>query len=56
MMLGVLRSNRENVLNALSGLQDQLTQIKSALADEDDLRLEAVLDQSRSTYQHLTSN
>jgi prephenate dehydrogenase len=56
MMSGVLRSNRENILNALSGLQDQLAQIKSALAEEDDLRLESILDRSCSIYQHLTGN
>ncbi len=31
MMLGVLQSNRENVLNALHGLQSQLAEIESAL-------------------------
>jgi prephenate dehydrogenase len=56
MMSGVLRSNRENILNAISGLQDHLAQIKSALADEDDSRLEAILDRSCSNYQHLIGN
>lgn len=56
MMLGVLQSNRENVLTALSGLQNQLTEIKTALANEDYLRLEALLSASRSSYQNLTGN
>ena len=56
MMLGVLQSNRENVLTALSGLQNQLTEIKTALANEDYLRLEALLSTSRSSYQNLTGN
>jgi prephenate dehydrogenase len=56
MMLGVLQSNRENVLTALSGLQNQLTEIKTALANEDYLRLEALLNTSRSFYQNLTGN
>ena len=35
MMLGVLQSNRENVLDALHELQNQLTEIESALSNED---------------------
>jgi prephenate dehydrogenase len=56
MMLGVLQSNRENVLTALSRLQNHLAEIKAALADKDDLRLEAILNQSRSTYQNIVGN
>ncbi len=35
MMLGVLQSNRENVLDALHELQNQLAEIESALSNED---------------------
>lgn len=56
MMLGVLQSNRENVLNALHELQTQLTEIESALAAEDFTKLETILNESRSTYQTLTGN
>jgi prephenate dehydrogenase len=56
MMLGVLQSNRENVLNALSEFQKQLIEINTVLANEDYLMLEAILNQSRSAYQTLTSN
>lgn len=56
MMLGVLESNRVNVLNALHGLQNQLTKIESLLASEDYPMLEAILNQSRSIYQNLTDN
>ena len=56
MMLGVLQSNRENVLNAISELQGQLAEIKTALIEEDYSTLESILDQSRSIYQNLTGN
>jgi prephenate dehydrogenase len=56
MMLGVLQSNRENVLNALHGLQMQLSEVESALASENFSQLETILNQSRSSYQTLTGN
>ena len=56
MMLGVLQSNRENVLNSLSGLQYQLAEIKTALSNEDYSSLETILNQSRSSYQSLIGN
>jgi len=56
MMLGVLQSNRQNVLNVLSELQRQLTEIKTALTEEDYSRLETALNQSRTNYQNLTGN
>jgi prephenate dehydrogenase len=54
MMLGVLQSNRENVLNALHGLQKELANIESALSSEDFLRLESVLNEAQTKYQALT--
>ena len=56
MMLGVLQSNRENVLNSLSGLQNQLAELKTALLNEDYSSLETILNQSRSSYQSLIGN
>jgi prephenate dehydrogenase len=56
MMLGVLQSNQENILNAISELQKQLTEIKTALTEEDYATLESILNESRSTYQTLTGN
>jgi prephenate dehydrogenase len=55
-MLGVLQSNRENVLNAIHGLQDQLVEIESALTSENFSKLELILNQSRAAYQALTNN
>jgi len=51
MMLGVLQSNQENVLNALHGLQNQLSEVESALASKDYSKLESILDGAQSKYQ-----
>jgi len=51
MMLGVLQSNRENVLNALHGLQNELANIESALSAEDFAKLESVLNEAQGKYQ-----
>jgi prephenate dehydrogenase len=53
MMLGVLQSNRENVLTALHGLQNELTNIESALSSNDLTKLEAILKEAQSKYQAL---
>jgi len=54
MMLGVLQSNRENVLNALRGMQAELAQIESALSDGDFAKLESILNDAQSKYQTFT--
>src|SRR5258706_1960534 len=54
MMLGVLQSNRENVLNALHGMQTQLAGIESALSSEDFIKLESILNEAQTKYQALT--
>ena len=54
MMLGVLQSNRENVLNALHEFQNQLAEIESALSSNDFLNLESDLIQAQHKYQTLT--
>ena len=51
MMLGVLQSNRENVLNALHELQNQLAEIESALSKEDFKKLAAILNEAQNKYQ-----
>ena len=56
MMLGVLQSNRENVLNALHGMQNQLAEIESALSAGDFAKLETLLNEAQSSYQALTGN
>ena len=56
MSMGILQSNRINILNALQGFRRSLDQIESTLQDENYLQLELLLNQSRSTYQALVSN
>ncbi len=51
MMLGVLQTNRENVLNAISELQQQLAEIKIALMSKDDSKLESILNEAQRKYQ-----
>ena len=55
MMLGVLQSNRENVLNALHEFQIQLAEIESALSLDDFSTLESFLIQAQHKYQTLIS-
>jgi prephenate dehydrogenase len=54
MMLGILQSNRENVLNALHGLQNQLTEIESVLSSQDFSKLESILNEAQSKYKTFT--
>ncbi len=51
MMLGVLQSNRENVLSVLHGMQSQLAQLESALSAEDFVKLESILNEAQAKYQ-----
>ena len=56
MTMGILRSNRVNILNAIKTLRKSLDQIESMLQDENYMQLELILNQSRSAYQSLVSN
>jgi prephenate dehydrogenase len=56
MMIGLLKSNRDYLLNALYSFRDSLNEIESALRDEDYSQLESLLNQSRSAYQSLIEN
>jgi prephenate dehydrogenase len=56
MILGVLQSNRKNLLSALHTFRTSLSQLESALQSENDKQLELLLNQSRSTYQVLITN
>ena len=56
MMLGVLQSNRENVLNALHGMQSELAEIEAALSSEDFAKLESLLNDAQAKYQSFTGN
>lgn len=54
MMLGVLQSNRENVLSALHGIQNQLAELELALSSEDFAKLETILNEAQDKYQTFT--
>ena len=54
MMLGVLQSNRENVLNALRGMQSQMAEIESSLASGNFSNLESMLNEAQAKYQSFT--
>ena len=56
MTMGILRSNRENILHAIQAFHKSLDQIEAALLNENDGQLEFLLNQSRSSYQSLVSS
>lgn len=55
MMLGVLQSNRDNILKTLRTFRQSLDEIESALREEDDASLENLLNQSQDSYLAITS-
>jgi prephenate dehydrogenase len=56
MMMGVLKSNRDNVLNSVRQFRAALGEFESALQNEDDAELEAILHESRNAYLSLTGH
>lgn len=56
MMLGVLQSNRANILNAIQGFRASLDEIASTLQSENYTQLESLLNESRSAYLSFVSN
>jgi len=56
MMIGILRSNRDNVLNAVQSFRQSLDEIESALQNENFAELDKVLNRSRTSYHSLTKN
>jgi prephenate dehydrogenase len=53
MMLGVVQSNRENILNALYHYQHQLSTLESALMSNDESALESTLSFAQACYQDM---
>ena len=53
MMLGVLESNRDEILPALSRFQDQLAVIENIFLENDTAKLKDILDLARDHYQSL---
>jgi len=56
MMLGVLQTNRENVLNTLRELQAKLAEIESSLSEEDFKKLEAILHEAQNKHQKFSDH
>ena len=56
MMMGVLQSNRVNILGAIQMFRSSLNEIESLLQTEDYAQLELLLDRARTSYQSLTNN
>ncbi len=56
MMLGVLQSNRANILHAIQGFRASLDEIASTLQSENYTQLEYLLNETRSTYLSFVAN
>ena len=56
MTMGILQSNRENILNAILAFRNALDQVESALQTENYMQLEFLLDHSRTAYRTLVSD
>ncbi len=56
MAMGILKSNRENILNAIQAFRNSLDQIESTLQSENYPQLELILNQSRAAYQSLITD
>jgi prephenate dehydrogenase len=56
MMMGILQTNRANILNALQAFRSSLSEIEALLQTEDYAQLELLLDQTRTSYQSLADN
>ena len=56
MMMGILKSNRDNILLAIKSLYSSISEIESALQEEDDSELESILNRSQNSYLSLIGN
>ncbi len=56
MMMGVLQTNRQNILAAIHCLQAELTTLETALTAEDFPIIQSTLDTAREKYTRITSN
>jgi prephenate dehydrogenase len=54
MTMGIYKSNRQNVLDAIQAFRSSLNEIESVLQSENYPQLELLLDQSRAAYHTLT--
>lgn len=56
MMMGILKSNRDNVLNAIQNFRASLDEMESALQTENYSELEAFLNQAKESHSALTAD
>jgi prephenate dehydrogenase len=56
MAMGILQSNRENILNAIQTFRNSLDQIETVLQNDNYAQLELILNQSRAAYQTLIAD
>jgi len=56
MTMGILQSNRANLLDSIQIFRHSLNELESALRSEDYFRLEHILNQSRTAYYSITEN
>ncbi len=56
MMMGILKSNRDQILNAMQNYRSSLNEMETALRNEDYAALEALLSQSRASYHAIIKN
>jgi len=56
MMMGILKSNRDNVLKAIKNFYRSLNEIEAVLQDENYMELELILKQSRTSYLTVIEN
>jgi len=56
MTMGILQSNRANLLDSIQIFRNSLNELESALRSEDYFRLEHILNQSRTAYYSITEN
>ncbi len=54
MMIGILQSNRENVLSAIHSFRASLTELEENLQNENYFQMEELLNKSRFAYQEIT--
>ena len=51
MMMGILKSNRDNILNAIQNFRNSLDEVEAVLQTENYIELENILNESRNSYQ-----
>jgi len=55
-MMGILKSNRDNILQAIKSFYNSLSEIESTLQEEDYSELESILNGSHNSYLSLIGN